>query len=224
MRFMTGMFFGTAFTLLAATAMEAPTQSLIDRTSSQLQAAWQMLVETTSDALFESTAQTFHSAQLATLETTEREPSAETAVSDTPTVTSTAPSWTPPTVAEPGAPPAKELSDPTQIERDANDHKPLIAAQTREQASIAPPSMDDPAPSLMAAGSTPDPMGPPMGIWIPFHSEVSARGFARRLSRELNHPFEVQRLGPGAYQVVLSGVSADDYDGLEARIMEVTGG
>ena len=61
-------------------------------------------------------------------------------------------------------------------------------------------------------------------VWIPFHSEASARGFARRLSQELAYPFEVQRLGPGAYQVVLAGAPADEIAGLEARIAEVTGG
>ena len=39
MRFMTGMLFGAAFTLLAATAMDAPTQSLVTRTTDQAQSA-----------------------------------------------------------------------------------------------------------------------------------------------------------------------------------------
>lgn len=39
-------------------------------------------------------------------------------------------------------------------------------------------------------------------VWVPFRSAMSASGFAERLSASLDHPFEVERRGPGRYEVV----------------------
>ena len=52
---------------------------------------------------------------------------------------------------------------------------------------------------------------------------MSAKGFAARLSRELDHDFAVQRQGAGAYQVVFSAASAAERERLIARIAEITG-
>jgi len=41
-------------------------------------------------------------------------------------------------------------------------------------------------------------------VWVPFHSRMSADGFAERLSESLDHPFRVEREGPGRYQVVFA--------------------
>lgn len=41
-------------------------------------------------------------------------------------------------------------------------------------------------------------------VWVPFHSEMSAAGFAQRLSDSVEHPFRVERRGPGRYQVVFA--------------------
>lgn len=41
-------------------------------------------------------------------------------------------------------------------------------------------------------------------VWVPFHSRMSADGFAERLSDSLDHPFRVERQGPGRYQVVFA--------------------
>jgi len=41
-------------------------------------------------------------------------------------------------------------------------------------------------------------------VWKPFHSEVSATGFARRLSTQLGYPFRALREGPARYHVVFT--------------------
>jgi hypothetical protein len=61
------------------------------------------------------------------------------------------------------------------------------------------------------------------GVWSPFHSERSAKGFARRLSDQFQYPFSVERIGPGAYQVVFSYTDPAERDALLAEIAEVTG-
>ena len=60
-------------------------------------------------------------------------------------------------------------------------------------------------------------------VWEPFRSQRSAEGFAKRLSRELNHSFRVERQGAGAYQVMLDANSRGERDLLLAQIAEITG-
>ena len=60
-------------------------------------------------------------------------------------------------------------------------------------------------------------------VWTPFHSEMSANGFAQRLARALEHPFEVRRDGPGRYQVVFPYESDAARDELLARVAMLTG-
>ncbi len=50
-------------------------------------------------------------------------------------------------------------------------------------------------------------------VWKPFHSEVSANGFARRLSTQLGYPFRALRDGPARYHVVF------DYDTEQQRAL-----
>jgi hypothetical protein len=60
-------------------------------------------------------------------------------------------------------------------------------------------------------------------VWIPFHSERSAAGFANRLSAYFAYPFAVQRQGPGAYQVVFSYEDPDQREAMLLEIAELTG-
>jgi len=59
---------------------------------------------------------------------------------------------------------------------------------------------DASAPAVPATGGGDD--AGRARVWVPFHSQRSADGFAERLSESLNHPFRVERQGPGRYQVV----------------------
>ncbi len=65
--------------------------------------------------------------------------------------------------------------------------------------------------------------GGQQAVWVPFHSEMSARGFADRLSRSVHYPFEVQRRGPGRYQVVFGYADDPQRRALLQSAAEATG-
>ncbi len=80
--------------------------------------------------------------------------------------------------------------------------------------------------AVPAPGHPPPPPPPEPGVasvWSPFHSEMSAVGFAERLSRSLNHPFSVERRGAGRYQVVFRYTDEPEREALLADAAAVTG-
>lgn len=83
--------------------------------------------------------------------------------------------------ADPAKQPIPRPPDPLPVDGDS-EHPLALAA---EQSGAARPDTDQP-------------------VWVPFHSEMSASGFADRLSESLDHPFRVERRGPGRYQVVFA--------------------
>ena len=60
-------------------------------------------------------------------------------------------------------------------------------------------------------------------VWKPFHSEVSAQGFARRLSVQLGYPFRAMREGPATYQVVFDYSSDEQREVLRQQVEALTG-
>jgi len=60
-------------------------------------------------------------------------------------------------------------------------------------------------------------------VWKPFHSEVSADGFARRLSTQLGYPFRALREGPAKYHVVFDYESQEQREMLRAQVEALTG-
>lgn len=60
-------------------------------------------------------------------------------------------------------------------------------------------------------------------VWTVFHSEASANGFANYLSQNINHPFEVTRLGPARYQVSYRYTSLEQAQVLATKIKLFTG-
>jgi hypothetical protein len=90
-----------------------------------------------------------------------------------------------------------------------------------------PPLLPDNAPSTVPTPPLADPEAPGFAdtaqVWTPFHSEVSARGFANRLSEQIEHPFAVERQGPGAYQVVFRYSSPGERDVVLAEVSALTG-
>jgi hypothetical protein len=60
-------------------------------------------------------------------------------------------------------------------------------------------------------------------VWVPFHSRLSAGGFAERLTESLEHPFRVERRGPGAYQVGFGYRDEPHRRNLLAQAAEITG-
>ena len=60
-------------------------------------------------------------------------------------------------------------------------------------------------------------------IWAPFHSEVSATGFAKRLSLQLGYPFQVSKDGPARYLVVFDYKSDEERALLVQQVATLTG-
>lgn len=91
------------------------------------------------------------------------------------------------------------------------DPPPVDALQVRA-AQSAPQHPAAPAADLNSAS-----------VWVPFHSEMSASGFAARLSDSLDHPFRVERRGPGRYQVVFRYHDEPERQALLAQAERLTG-
>jgi len=119
------------------------------------------------------------------------------------------------------------------------------AAVAPEHAPRPLPVRDEPATLEALLAATPAPGDPPAApdtkgspramqdgsntaaggrspVWVPFHSERSARGFARHLSERLEHPFAVSRQGPGQYQVQFEWQDALQRDELLAALAGAT--
>ena len=60
-------------------------------------------------------------------------------------------------------------------------------------------------------------------IWTPFYSEISASGFASRLSQALDQPFEVARSDAGRYSVTFAYDSPEDRDRVLDEVEALTG-
>ena len=73
-----------------------------------------------------------------------------------------------------------------------------------------------PSPSYSSQSSS-------AAIWVPFHSEVSATGFAKRLSLQLGYPFQVTKDGPARYLVVFDYKSDEERALLVQQVATLTG-
>ncbi len=94
-----------------------------------------------------------------------------------------------------------------------------------------PVSATPPVPMGAGAPADGEAAGPSHGVgrsgsqtvWVPFHSQMSAVGFASRLSESLGHPFDVERRGPGRYQVVFAYGDEAERSALLEEAAAVTG-
>jgi hypothetical protein len=98
------------------------------------------------------------------------------------------------------------------------DPDPVVAL---DGAGAAAGSLLDPLPLLDPPEATSNPGE--AQVWVPFHSERSAAGFADRLTQELGHPFEVAREAPGRYTIRFRYHDDEERQELLARIAQVTG-
>ncbi len=119
----------------------------------------------------------------------------------------------------------------------ANDHLPAVAVGTPakpvEAAEPYTPEVSEPAQQpapVSATIPTPPPAEPKVAdaggrqaVWTPFHSEASARGFAGRLTSQLEHPFQVERLAPQTYVVTFDYRSEPERREIETRLQALTG-
>jgi hypothetical protein len=196
MRFLFGLFSGTVLTLLVATAMDAPTHPVLNGARDLATEAWDQLIARTSDSLFVAP----------------DAPAANPAGRDA-TTPSAANSEA---VAE--AAPEQEIAD-------------AAASLTEPAPALPPPDPIDELPSsgfwaesalaLETAAALETVHANP--VWVPFHSQMSAEGFATRLSQSLGREFRVERQGAGAYQVVFDETDPIERDQVLDRVSEVTG-
>ena len=222
MRFLIGIIIGTALTLLLATALDTSARTALGTSADMLFYAWHSLVEKTSTTLFSPTAgepSEVEAAQPSAEPQTIGEPGAmRLAERPAPALiraTEPAIALAPP--AELPPPPPAEPTAPQPAARPVSDDADQLPTPTGEVTVAALP--EEIAKRIgedrTADGAT--------GVWTPFHSRMSAEGFAARLSRALDHDFRVERRAAGAYQVVFDVSSADQRETLLSGIAEITG-
>lgn len=108
-------------------------------------------------------------------------------------------------------PSSEQTSLETSLEQTSLEQEPL--EQTlREKSKIE-------EPFVLAQAGAPN----QASIWQPFHSEVSASGFARRLSVQLGYPFYVAKQAPGQYLVVFDYDDAAQRQLLQQQVVSITG-
>jgi hypothetical protein len=206
MRFLIGIFTGTVLTLLVATAMDAPTHPILNNARDLAATGWDELINATSSSLFEQAGE-----PTAADATTPRAPADELEL------------------------PADEPVLPADEAAAALDDLPVALPEPMsEQPSAFAPTPALPAPepvaespssefwveSALAAARQAHASQP---VWVPFHSQMSAEGFATRLSQAIDHDFRVVRQGAGAYQVVFDATDADEQALIMAQVTEITG-
>jgi len=213
MRFILGILIGAALTLFAATAVDAPTNPLFDKVVN----LWDAIIETTSEALFENTA--FNPPP-----DTSPNISPNTARENTAAETPESPFAIAADAESPFAFAAgaievlvEKLPRSVAAVEDVVLPKMLTSQENAEEESNAnvvsesPEQIPEPVPHESAP------------VWVSFHSQMSAEGFARQLSDQFHHPFAVARQGPGDYQVMFDYGSIDERDALLDEIAAVTG-
>ena len=118
------------------------------------------------------------------------------------------------------APPNTDASPSASAQGDAPEPSELSAGTA--DAPLRGASADDPAPQPLpqptpAGPQTPAPLAPPAppartwyAFWDPFHSEVSAHGFANRLALLTGLELRVTDDGPGRYRVAFAYAGEPD--------------
>lgn len=122
-------------------------------------------------------------------------------------------------VAEPASLPIPRPPDPRPMDVD-EAAAPDPTAATEDVARIVAEVFGAPGAQRPASAAAIESSQP---VWVPFHSQMSASGFAERLSDSLDHPFRVERRGPGRYQVVFPYRDEPQRLALLAQAAELTG-
>ena len=247
MRFILGIIIGAALTLFVATAVDAPTNPLFDKVVN----LWDAIIETTSEVLFENpTLSISPNTPPSTLLGTSPGPAREPTTSDNPNspespfaiavdafdvLAEKFPRSEPAAreVAISAGPMPQAIADdrPTAGVAGASfERAPKVAASTRPAAeTVAASAQAEASAQGDLANHTENTIDQTTGrresepVWVSFHSQMSAEGFARQLSDQFQHPFAVARQGPGDYQVVFDYASIDERDALLDEIAAVTG-
>lgn len=247
MRFILGIIIGAALTLFAATAVDAPTNPLFDKVVN----LWDAIIETTSEVLFENptlsiSPNTPPSTLLGTSPGPAREPTTSDKLNSPESPFAIAvdafdvlaekfprsePAAGEVAIAAGPMPQAIADDEPTLGVAGASlERAPEVAATTRPAAeTVAASAQAEASAQGDLANHTENTIDQTTGrrasepVWVSFHSQMSAEGFARQLSDQFQHPFAVARQGPGDYQVMFDYASIDERDALLDEIAAVTG-
>jgi len=112
--------------------------------------------------------------------------------------------------------PAEPPEDPAPSPVDRGNARVVNPVVDTVQASPEPPV-------IKPVATSPATELAPAVVWKPFHSEVSAQGFARRLSTQLGYPFRALREGPAKYHVVFDYESDQQRELLRQQVQAITG-
>jgi len=125
---------------------------------------------------------------------------------------------------EPESPPIKSVTiEPLPADpAPEKPPQPLAEARTAEAPPIERAAPTDHLPPYQLDTNNAQPLETAV-VWKPFHSEVSADGFARRLSTQLGYPFRALREGPAKYHVVFDYGSEEQREMLRAQVKALTG-
>ncbi|MDH3641634.1 MAG: hypothetical protein OES38_06030 [Gammaproteobacteria bacterium] len=212
MRFLFGLLLGAVLTLFVATAFDAPTHALVDKGK----ASWQDFLLATGDALFEFP------------ELTEGKP--DDSAGDGTTIEAATP-WR---VAEPApdttiemvpevVPDMAPVSDGPDMEADTDVRLSVDEPRDLQELLAAGYPAEDTPGSAFATIAAIDGEVPVQSVWVPFRSQMSAQGFAKRLTGQLDHPFAVNREGPGRYQVSFNYESESQRLDVLGQVQSLTG-
>ncbi|MCR9259432.1 MAG: hypothetical protein NXH95_06900 [Pseudomonadaceae bacterium] len=97
------------------------------------------------------------------------------------------------------------------------------AGPTEPREPTEPTEPREPREPREQSAQTAQPTQQSQPVWTVFHSEASASGFANYLSQNINHPFEVTRLGPARYQVSYRYTSLEQAQVLATKVKMFTG-
>ena len=208
MRFLFGLILGAVLTLLAATTFNVPTHALVDKGKS----SWNEFLLATGDALFEfPEAPTPDPMPNPVSDPTSGLVGAERSMSISELFADLESTGLDleadvPAMAEPANPDSLLAGEELAVEV---AQPPLQPAAGPVDAAIESPGMD-----LIVPTQT---------VWVPFRSQMSAQGFARRLTGKLDHTFSVDREAPGRYQVIFSYASEFERLTVLDEVQSVTG-
>lgn len=200
MRFLFGLIIGAMLTILAASVINAPTQVVVN----DIREAWHELVDKVQQS--------------------------EQSVSGTAEVRTEA-------KIEPNDWSARDkLLEDNLLEDNLLEDKLLFEDKLLQLASQPPPETDVEVEAseilaieqnVLTESSWPSSsyasQSSSATIWEPFHSQVSATGFAKRLSLQLGYPFQVTKDGPARYLVVFHYKSDEERALLVQQVATLTG-
>ena len=206
MRFVLGVFIGAVMTLCVATVFDGPTRALVARGGAFLgddNSAWNRFFLSTGKAVFPITEA--------------REPMPVTVPFQA----------QPESATEPLSALAEQAEQTEQAEQPrepAGQDDDAITGEATDHSPAMEPLPESPSPSRVATHEelVPAQDGTEI-VWVPFRSQMSARGFAARLAAQTQHPFAVTRQGPGRYQVYYAYANEAQREQLAQRIRAATG-